>query len=145
MADQAKTSLWDAIDKAVLFRLVTTLISVIVGAVITLVANALGVKPPEVITVPVTVQAAPALAVEDGVNVEAWPRLLGLRTRIHAEIDRRAALAASDPDRLDTAKAAEAHTFVGRLGDGHLLDLIIKYGPSIFKIVMAILGLMAVL
>lgn len=120
---------------------VMSLITFAVGALVALLGNYLGVRPPDTITVPVVVQNQPPALVE----FEARPRLLGLRAKIRAEIERRAALPADNVWHLDAAKAAEANEFVGRLGDGHLLDLIIKYGPDIVALVIKILGLMMVL
>lgn len=65
-----------------------------------------------------------------------------LRGRIHAELERRAALPASDPHHINAGTHDKAKLFVGKLGDGHLLDLLIKYGPALMKIVEAILAML---
>lgn len=132
-----------ATEKAALFKLISTLVTFAVGAVLAMVANWLGVKPPETITVPVVVQAAPAA--EGGLLCEARPRMLGFRAKLHAEIDRRAAMPAESVWHINAEKAKEAHDFVGKLGDGHLLELLIKYGPEIAAIVIKILAMLAVL
>ncbi len=142
MADEDKAPV---IDKATVLKLVQTVLMVIVGAAVAMFANWLGVKAPDTITIPVTVQAAPAPAVDEGGMFEARPRLIGFRARLHAEIDRRASLDKGNVWHLDTTKANDAHAFVGKLGDGHLLELLIRYGPDIIMLIIKILGLMAVL
>ncbi len=132
-----------ATEKAALFKLLSTLVTFAVGAALAMVANWLGVRPPETITVPVVVQAAPA--VEGGLMCESRPRMLGFRAKLHAEIDRRAALPENSVWYINAEKAKEAHDFVGKLGDGHLLDLLIKYGPDIAAVVIKILLMLAML
>ena len=142
MADEQKPDE----GKALLMKVATSLITFAVGALVALVANYLGVKAPDVITIPVTVQAAPAPASVDGADMfEARPRLLGLRAKIRAEVERRAALPVDNPWHITADKAAEVNAFVGKLGDGHLLELLIRYGPDIVALVIKILGLLAVL
>ncbi len=134
------------IERELIMRLVTNLAALIVGAAVAVVANWVGVKPPEVITVPVSVQAAPAPAADDGgLMFEARPRLIGLRSRIRAEIERRAALPAGDPSHVSAERVAEANQFVGKLGDGHLLRMLIEWGPEILAFVVKLLALLAVL
>jgi hypothetical protein len=57
-------------------------------------------------------------------------------------VDRRAALPVGDVEHIGAEKAAKARELIGKLGDGHLLDLLVKYGPQIVKLVEAILALL---
>lgn len=118
------------------------MVALIVGAVVAFLSSYFGVKP-DAITVPVTVQAVKA---DDGMLMtEGRPKLFGLRAKLHAEIDRRAGLPTDHVWHLAPEKAQDAHAFVGKLGDGQLLELLIRYGPDIIALVIKILGLMAVL
>lgn len=87
----------------------------------------------------------PAQAANQAEGRERRLNFNGLRGRIRAELDRRAALDPSDPDHIDQVKHAKAKELVGELGDGHLLELLIKYGPQIIALVKAILAMLAFL
>jgi hypothetical protein len=63
---------------------------------------------------------------------------VGLRGRLRAELDRRAGLPEGDPLRVTAEQQEKGKELVGKLGDGHLLDLLVKYGPSILKLAEAI-------
>jgi hypothetical protein len=70
---------------------------------------------------------------------------VGLRGRLRAELDRRAGLPEGDPHRITAEQQDKGKELVGKLGDGHLLDLLVKYGPTLLKLAEAILALLAVL
>jgi hypothetical protein len=70
---------------------------------------------------------------------------VGLRGRIRAELDRRAGLPEGHADRITEEQQEKGKELVGRLGDGHLLELLIRYGPEIIALVKAVLMLIAVL
>lgn len=93
---------------------------------------------------PVVVERSETLA-PVGKSVESASEFRGVRSKLNAELDRRAALPAGHADKITAAECERAKKFVGRLGDGRILDFIIKYGPDIIRIVGAILALLAFL
>jgi hypothetical protein len=70
---------------------------------------------------------------------------VGLRARLRAELDRRALLPEGDPLRVTAEQQEKGKELVGKLGDGHLIELLLKYGPSLIRLAEAILALVALL